>query len=193
MIISKNSLLGWVFISISLSCVFVFVYLLFFGFWFFFFKFWLKPLFGTHSSVNSFCLILCVFVSIISLVVFCNLGKVTLCRRHPLRPSSTLPSSHQTRVPSVGSVALVGLTIVGMLIGRASPWPHLLPCPVLCSVCWPFWSAGPVLGQLALAAKRARSGAGSPMGGAKSMLGCLTSWVSWDWVGPAGGEVSPQH
>ena len=83
----------------------------------------------------------------------------------------------------MGSVALVGLTIVGILIGRAGPRPHLLTCSALYSVCWPFWSAGPVLGQLALAAKRARSGAGSPMDEAKSLLGCLTSWMSWDWVG----------
>ena len=33
-----------------------------------------------------------------------------------------------------------------------------------------------------MAAKRARSGAGSPVDGVKSLLGCLTSWKSWDWV-----------
>ena len=107
---------------------------------------------------------LCLFVSIISLVVFCNLGKVTLCRRHPLRPSSTLPSSHQRRVPSVGSVALVGLTIVGMLIGRASPWPlAAMSCLVQC--------------LLALLIRRASPGAA----GLGSQEGQVWCWLTNGW------------
>ena len=57
----------------------------------------LVPLFGTYSSVSSFCLILCVYFYVLGRsVTFSDLVEVALCRRHPMEPSSTLPSGHKS-------------------------------------------------------------------------------------------------
>ena len=46
--------------------------------------------FGTYSSVSLFCLVFCVYVLGRS-VTLPNLGKVALCRKCPMRPSSIPP------------------------------------------------------------------------------------------------------
>ena len=92
--------------------------------------FYLVRSFGTYSSVASSSPILFLFLCIME-VGYISLGEVALGRRHPMGPSSTSPSGHQSDMllggpPSVSCVnppVVAGLTTVGALVGRAGPLP----------------------------------------------------------------------
>ena len=58
-------------------------------------RFCLVSSFVTYSSVSPFCLTLCVYLYVLGRSLLQN-REVTLCRRHPVGPSSTLPSGHQS-------------------------------------------------------------------------------------------------
>ena len=146
-----------------------------------FLRFCLVLLFGTYSSVSSFCLILCFYFHAFGrLVTFPNLREVILCRRCPLRPSSILPSDHQSYklygFPICGlheSFLVVGPTIVGTLVGRADPQPCWKPGPASCSGSWPTVGRGWVPAWLAA----------RPVGCLDWDPMWLAAWpeVSWDW------------
>ena len=58
--------------------------------------FYRVPSFGIYSSVALSCLSCCFYFYVfVRLVTFPDLGEVAFCRRHPVHPSSTLPSGHQ--------------------------------------------------------------------------------------------------
>ena len=61
-------------------------------------KLWGFILYLEHSPlVVSFCLSLCFYFYVLGRqVLFPDLGEVLLCRTHPVVPSSTVPSAHQT-------------------------------------------------------------------------------------------------
>ena len=91
--------------------------------------------------VSSFCLIPCGHVCILTRTVrSLDLGEVTLHRRHPVWPSSTLHSG--TRPVCSRGVSdsyrmlpyvVEGLTVEGM--SGAGPWPVWLHCCDSCSCC----------------------------------------------------------
>ena len=131
-----------------------------------------------HISLSSFCLILCVYFSILSkLVTFPDLREVALCRRHTMGPAShsswvprVICSRDALYVGCVGLSFVAGLTTVGVLVGRTGPQPDWLHGSVLCGGCWATggWVSVPV--QLA----------------AQSM-----GFQDWCW--PTGEQVSPWH
>ena len=82
MISTLNYILGRLFVSTSLSSSLSFCFI---------------PVFRTHSSISSFTLILCVYFYVICMsVAVPDFVEMVLCRRHPIRFSSTHPSSHQS-------------------------------------------------------------------------------------------------
>ena len=94
---------------------------------------------------NSLCLFLCIRY----ITTFPKLGKVALHWRHPMGPSSTLPlvtraicSQGVPYVGCVGPPAVVRLTTVGVLAGRADPSP--VGCQALPHVV----AAGPLVGNV---------------------------------------------
>ena len=104
--------------------------------------FYLVHSFGTYTSVASYSPILFLFLFITE-VGYVSLGEVALGRRHPMGPSSTFPSGHQSYMllggpPSVSCVSLsvvARLTTVGALVGRAGPLPIGQPGPTPCRGC----------------------------------------------------------
>ena len=56
--------------------------------------FYLVPLFKMYSRVASFCLVRC-FYFFVLVGYISDLGEAAFCRRHPIHPSSILPSGHQ--------------------------------------------------------------------------------------------------
>ena len=64
--------------------------------------------------------------------MFPDLREVTLCRRHPLRPSSTTPPwslklYYIVGTPYVGPSVVIGLTTVNMLVSGAGCQASWLP------------------------------------------------------------------
>jgi len=102
--------------------------------------FYLVPLFKTYSYVASFGLVRCVYFYVL-VGYFSDLGEVAFCRRHPLYPSSILPSGHQLyalRMPLYrvhGTFCCGRLTTVGGLLGMAGHCSGWLLGPALCGGC----------------------------------------------------------
>ena len=107
-------------------------------------EFYLVPSFGTYSFVASF----------FQFSVFSSMSQVgwlhfPILEKWPYVEDSfggqqqtpfCLPVLYDLGTPyvdSMGPSVLVGLTTVGMLVGRAGPLPSWLPGPASCWGCWP--------------------------------------------------------
>ena len=178
MIITLNSLLDRLLTSTSFS----------------FLRFNFVLSFGTYSSISLFCQIICVYFYVLGrLVTFPDLGEMALCRRCPVKPSSTLPSGHQMYdlgVPPMWTVwahplqqvqllwvhcrqgwplAWLAARFCPLLWPQASWWVGPFPSAAGCGaqeilgLCWPTIWCGQVCGQLPMGARDPLAGAGPPM------------------------------